>query len=129
MDKLDFQLAEEIYEQVDLEQTILRKMLETLDAYEGGSFTVPITPIKQLLAKIENIDFGLAPSNAAKRTAKIARYLFTILSDLHFLVKESKESENKDVLLKEVERLIDRVKKILDSFYAHYNFIPSSRYI
>jgi hypothetical protein len=129
MNENDLKLSEEVYRQVDLEQTILRRMLETLDSYEGGSFTVPITAIKELLSKIENFDFASAPAKAAKRTAKIARYLFTILSDLHFLVKESKESENKDILLKEVEELIDRVKKILNSFYGYYYYVPEPRYI
>ena len=129
MNEKDSRLSEEVYQQVDLEQTILRRMLETLDSYEGGSFTVPITAIKELLSKIENFDFASAPTKSAERTAKIARYLFTILSDLHFLVKESKESENKDVLLKEVGKLIDRVKNILDSFYGYYYYIPEPRYI
>jgi hypothetical protein len=129
MDKLDMELAEEIAEQVDLEQTILKRMLETLDAYESGSFTVPITTIKQLLAKIENTDFASAPSKTAKRTAKIARYLFTILSDLRFLVKESKDSPNKEVLLKEIDGLIARVKKLLDNFYSYYYYVPEPRYI
>jgi hypothetical protein len=129
MDKLDLQAAEEIYQQVDLEQEILKKMLETLDAYESGSFTVPITTIKQLLAKIENTDFASTPSKTAKRTAKIARYLFTILSDLRFLVKESKDSPNKEVLLKEIDNLIARVKKLLDNYYYYYQYIPEPRYI
>jgi hypothetical protein len=129
MDKLNLQAAEEIYETVELEQNILKKMLETLDAYESGSFTVPITTIKQLLAKIENTDFSSAPSKVAKRTAKIARYLFTILSDLHFLVKESQNSPNKEVLLKEIDNLIARVKKLLDNFYSYYYYVPEPRYI
>jgi hypothetical protein len=129
MDKLDMQVAEEIYEQVDLEQTILKRMLETLDAYESGKFSVPITSLKALLSKIEDFDFSSAPSKAAKRTAKIARYLFTILSDLRFLVKESKDSPNKEVLLKEIDNLIARVKKLLDNYYYYYQYIPEPRYI
>jgi hypothetical protein len=129
MDKLDMQVAEEIYEEVDLEQTILKRMLETLDAYESGRFSVPITSLKALLSKIEDFDFSSAPSKAAKRTAKIARYLFTILSDLRFLVKESKDSPNKEVLLKEIDNLIARVKKLLDNYYYYYQYIPEPRYI
>jgi hypothetical protein len=129
MDELDLQVAEEIYEIVELEQEILKRMLQTLDAYESGSFTVPITTIKQLLAKIENTDFSSAPSKAAKRTAKIARYLFTILNDLRFLVKESKDSPNKEVLLKEIDGLISKVKKLLDNYYYYYQYIPEPRYI
>jgi hypothetical protein len=129
MDKLDLQVAEEIYETVELEQNILKKMLETLDAYESGSFTVPITTIKQLLAKIENTDFSSAPSKAAKRTAKIARFLHTILMDLRHLVKESQNSPNKDVLLREIDELLKRVKKLLDNFYYQYYYIPPARYI
>jgi len=129
MKELDLQVAEEIYEQVDLEQNILKKMLETLDAYESGRFSISITPIKQLLAKIENTDFSSAPSKAAKRTAKIARYLFTILTDLRFLVKESKDSPNKEVLLKEIDGLISKVKKLLDNYYYYYQYVPEPRYI
>jgi hypothetical protein len=129
MKELDLQVAEEIYEQVDLEQNILKKMLETLDAYESGRFSISITPIKQLLAKIENTDFSSAPSKTAKRTAKIARYLFTILNDLRFLVKESKDSPNKEVLLKEIDGLISKVKKLLDNYYYYYQYIPEPRYI
>jgi hypothetical protein len=129
MDKLDMQVAEEIYEQVDLEQTILKRMLETLDAYEAGGFTVSISPIKQLLSKIENTDFASVPSKTAKRTAKIARYLFTILSDLRFLVKESQNSPNKEILLKEIDGLISKVKKLLDNYYYYYQYVPEPRYI
>ena len=129
MDKLNMQVAEEIYEQVDLEQTILKRMLETLDAYESGRFSVPITSLKALLSKIEDFDFSSAPSKAAKRTAKIARYLFTILSDLRFLVKESQNSPNKEVVLRQIDDLLKRVKKLLDNFYYQYYYIPPARYI
>jgi len=129
MKELDLQVAEEIYEQVDLEQNILKKMLETLDAYESGRFSISITPIKQLLAKIENTDFSSAPGKAAKRTAKIARFLYTILMDLRYLVKESQNSPNKEVLLKEIDNLIARVKKLLDNYYYYYQYIPEPRYI
>jgi hypothetical protein len=129
MDKLDIQLAEEIYEQVDLEQTILRRMLETLDAYESGSFSIPITTVKALLSKIEGFDFKNSPAKSSKRAAKIARFLHTILMDLRHLVRESQNSPNKDVLLREIDDLLKRVKKLLDSFYGYYYYVPESRYI
>jgi hypothetical protein len=129
MHKLDMELAEQIYEVVGLEQNILQKMLETLDSYEAGRFSVPITSLKALLSKIEDFDFSSAPSKAAKRTAKIARFLHTILMDLRHLVKESQNSPNKDVLLREIDDLLKRVKKLLDNFYYQYYYIPPARYI
>jgi hypothetical protein len=129
MDKVDLEVAEEIYQVVDLEQEILKRMLQTLDAYESGSFTIPITSVRALLSKIEDFDFSSAPSKAAKRTAKIARFLHTILMDLRHLVKESQNSPNKEVLLKEIDNLIARVKKLLDNFYSYYYYVPEPRYI
>jgi hypothetical protein len=129
MKELDLQVAEEIYEQVDLEQTILRRMLETLDSYESGSFTVPITSLKALLSKIDGFDFKNSPAKSSKRAAKIARFLHTILMDLRHLVRESQNSPNKDVLLREIDDLLKRVKKLLDSFYGYYYYVPEPRYI
>jgi hypothetical protein len=48
---------------------------------------------------------------------------------LRFLVKESKDSPNKEVLLKEIDGLIKRVKKLLDNYYYYYQYIPEPRYI
>jgi hypothetical protein len=129
MDKFDRELVEEIFEVVDLEQTILQKMIQTLENYQSGSFTVPISPIKQLLAKIEHFDLKNSPHKASKRIAKLARFLYTVLSDLKFLVKETENTPNKSTVLKEIDELLSRSKKILDSFYSYYYYLPEPRYI
>jgi len=129
MSKFDKELIEQIYETVDLEQTILKRMLETLENFQTGSFTVPISPIKQLLAKIEQFDLKNSPHKASKRMAKLARFLYTVLSDLKFLVKETENTPNKSTVLKEIDELLSRTKKILDSFYSYYYYLPEPRYI
>jgi hypothetical protein len=129
MSKFDKELIEQIYEVVDLEQTILQRMIQTLENYQSGTFTVPISPIKQLLAKIEHFDLKNSPHKASKRIAKLARYLYTILSDLKFLVKESQNTNNKETVLKEIDDLLQRVKRILDDFYGYYYYLPEPRYI
>ena len=101
-------------------------MLEKVKNKHVFSFR-DLEPYQQMLSRLSRYNVRILPYRSAFIVTQISRMISTFLRDLQQLLKEY-SFRDKEEVLKEIERLIQKAKEIMDAYYEVYRSLPYSRY-
>jgi hypothetical protein len=128
LDMSNMEAAKAIHDYVALELQIFNDAMETFENVERGTLDIDLKPITRML-NIINVKLDEVPHKLARKFVKEAKFLYDVLNDYYYIVRETPELKDKGELLAEIRRLLEKCREILGKFHVIFGYMPPNRYI
>ena len=114
---------------LEQEESLYNHHLSLLDSIKNNhTFNIgDLRPYRSMFNKLATVNVKTTPYRTAFIICQVSRMVMTFLRDLQQLLREY-VFDHKEEVLKEIERLIQKTKNIMDTYYETYGSLPYNRF-